>query len=178
MEFDKKRVMHIDTSVKLHERRDTGISYKIVKTNEHKGFGLSIKLKKELERDLDAKYDYARIYAICIYYLIRDDFDLFDVLVICGDENYSQVKGYLDLLFSEDKRYYEKKVISLHELRNITEDKKLKSYADKISNSYRKRALKSKVRQQKGIELNPIKVNYKMVYEKWKEIDNKLDKKS
>lgn len=169
--------MHIDTSIKLHERKDTGISYKIVKTNEHKGLCLSLKLKKELERDLEAKYDYARVYAICIYFLIKDDLDLFDVLVICGDENYTEVKEYLNILFSENKKYFEKKVISVYELRAITGNKKLKSYADNISNSYRKRALKSKVRQQKGIELNPIRVNYKMICEKWEEIQDKIDKK-
>ncbi len=47
---DGKRVMHIDTSQKLYERRDTGIAYKMIKTKEHKGMGLSLRLKKELEK--------------------------------------------------------------------------------------------------------------------------------
>jgi len=34
----EKRVMHIDTSQKLYERRDTGIAYKMIKTKEQ-GYG-------------------------------------------------------------------------------------------------------------------------------------------
>ena len=72
-EFDRDGVMHIDTSSKLYERKNTGIAYKIIKSNKHKGLGLSLRLKKELEKDLNANKDYARIYAICIYYLIKND---------------------------------------------------------------------------------------------------------
>lgn len=175
-EFNRESVMHVDTSSKLYERKDTGIAYKITKTNHHKGLGLSLKLKKELERDLNADQDYARIYAICIYYLIKDDLNLFETLIICGDEKFSLVKNYLNILFSNNKSYQKKKIVSLYKLRQITGNKKLKSYADNIANSYRKRALRSKERQQRGISLNLIKVNYKMICEKWKEIDEKIKK--
>ena len=47
-DLDDKKVMHIDTSCKLHERKRTGISFKILKSNIHKGLALSYKLKKEL----------------------------------------------------------------------------------------------------------------------------------
>ncbi len=172
-----KRVMHIDTSCKLYENKTTGISYKIVESGEHGGLALSMRLKKELRRDIHIEEDYARIYAICIYYLIKDKLPLFDLLVICGDENFIYVKQYLELLFSENKEYSIKKIISIGELREITGKRKLKSYADNSARSYRKRALKSPSRQQEGVEIHPIKINYKSIKEKWEEVAGKINKK-
>jgi len=174
-DFEKKRIMHIDTSSKLYERKDTGITYKIISSNVHKGLALSKKLKKELERDLKIDEDYARIYAICIYYLIKNDLDKFGILVICGDENYALTKKYLDLLFINNRVYLDKKLISLYELREITGKKKLKSYADNTARSYRKRALKSLRRTQVGTILNPVRVSYKNIREKWDEIEKKMN---
>jgi len=169
-----KRVMHIDTSHKLYERKDSGIAYKMIKTNEHKGTALSLKLKKELERKLDAGYDYARLYSIVIYFLIKDNLDIFDELIICGDEDYFSVKEYLYILFSDTPSFFEKKIKSISELRTETGDKKIRSYADDVAYSYMRRALKSIVRQQKGTPLNVIRVNYQMIYDKWLEIDRKM----
>ena len=173
-EFDGKRVMHIDTSCKLHENRDTGIAYLILKTKIHKGLVLSKKLKRELKRDINADEDYARVYAICIYYLIKDDLKNFDVLVICGDENYISVKKYLDLLFEEVGEYSKKEIMSLYELRKLTGKKKLKSYADNVASSYRRRGLKCLARKQEGKEIYPIRTNYKSIKEKWFEIEEKM----
>ena len=171
-EFNDKRVMHIDTSCKLYERKDTGIAYKIINSNAHKGVALSIKLKKELERDFKINEDYAKLYAICIYCLIKDDLNLFDVLVICGDEDFTATKLYLDLLLTHNLEYKHKRIISVYELRKITGKNKLKSYADNLSRSYRKRALKSRKRQQIGTLLNPIRINYRIIKEKIEEINN------
>ena len=102
--YNNEKVMHVDTSSKLYEKNNTGIAYKVIKTNFHKGLGLSSKLKKELKRDLYIQYDYARLYAICIYYLIKDDYDLFETLIICGDEDFNSVRDYLELLFSDSKQ--------------------------------------------------------------------------
>jgi len=104
-ELKNKKVMHVDTSCKLYENKNTGISFKIVGSNEHGGLALSKKLKKELKRDLHIEEDYPRIYSICIYYLIKERLDAFDILVICGDENFVYVKKYLDLLFCDEKKY-------------------------------------------------------------------------
>lgn len=173
-ELNNKKVMHIDTSCKLYERKDTGIAYRIIGSNAHKGLALSKKLKKELERDFNIDKDYAKLYAICIYYLIKDDLDIFDILVICGDEDFSRTKKYLDILFFDNSKYHSKKVISLYELRELTGKKKLKSYADNLSRSYRKRALKSYVIRQKGVILNNIRIGYKEIREKWLEIERNL----
>lgn len=119
-------------------------------------------------------HDYARVYAICIYYLIKDDLNVFDTLIICGDEDFNSVKYYLLLLFSDNDFYQKKKILSVYKLREITGNKKLKSYADNIANSYRKRVLKNIQKQQTGIPLNPIKINYRMIYDKWMEIEEKM----
>lgn len=172
-DLKEKEIMHIDTSSKFYENKDTGIAYLLIKSQRHKGLGLSLRLKRELDRDLNISSDYAKLYSICIYYLIRTDLDLFDILVICGDENYTRVRLYLKFLFETDSIYFKKDIISLDDLRAITGDPKLKSSANGVANSYRKRALKSKFRQQKGRQLNIIKVNYNSILEKWKELDKK-----
>ncbi|MBU4501624.1 MAG: hypothetical protein KKA79_03470 [Nanoarchaeota archaeon] len=167
-------VMHIDTSAKLYERKHTGIAFKLVSDGSHKGLALRIQLKKELEKNLEANHDYARIYAICIYYLIKDDLNNFDTLVICGDECFLYVKRYLDVLFSDCPEYFKKNVISIGDLRKILGDNNLRSKANNIANSYRKRALRTTHRQQKGIPLNVVRTNYTAVETKWIEIEEKL----
>lgn len=175
-EFGKKRVMHIDTSGKLHQRMDTAIAYRILSNDSHKGTGLKLRMKKELENnnELNVKHDYARIYAICIYFLIKDVLDEFDALVICNDENFVYVKGYLDLLFIDDKKFKFREVMSISDLRDITGIPNLKSQADSIVSSYRKRIFKSEWRQQIGRKLNPVEISFSMIYDKWKEIEDKM----
>jgi len=174
-EPSEKREMHIDTSSRLYENKDTGIAYKIIQSNGHKGLVLSKNLKKELEKNLRINKDYARVYAICIYYLIKEDLDKFDILVVCSDEKYYHVKRYLDLLFEGSGEYSKKYIMSINKLREIMENVGLESYAHKISNSYRKRGLKSIVRKQKGIFLNVVEINYNKIKDKWFEIEEKLN---
>jgi len=113
--------------------------------------GLSLRLKKELEKNLDADYDYARLYAICIYFIIKDDLNIFDELIICGDEHFIAVKEYLNLLFQGDQEFMSKKIKSIYELRIETDNKNIRSYADDVAYSYMRRALKSIVRRQKEL---------------------------
>jgi len=177
LDLSKKRVMHIDTSGKLYERKDTGIAYKIINRGEHKGLVLSIKSKKGLRKNLKIHKDFPRMYAICIYYLIKDNLDDFDILVICADENFSHVKRYLDLLFKDENKYSKKDIISIYQLRKISGNKSLKSYADGIANSYRRRGLKSISKKQEGIPLNVFDINYIKIKDKWLEINEKLKNK-
>lgn len=167
-DLNKKRVMHVDTSCKLHENRNTGIAYKIVSSKKHKGLALKRTLKKELDKKLKISKDYSKVYALCIYLLVKDNLNLFDVLVICGDEPVPKVKKHLGRFFEKDSEYFNKKVMSITELRELTGNNKLRSYADGVARSYRRRALKNKARQQEGISLNPIRINYKIVEELWK----------
>lgn len=170
------RTMHIDTSVKLHKNKVTGIAYKIIGSNLHKGLALKRSLKRDLKKHLQVHYNFSRLYAICIYFLIKDSLHLFDTLIICEDECVCEVKLYLDILFSHNSDYHTKKVLSLIELRDKIGDKKIRSYADGMASSYRKRSLKCLAKQQEGIKLNPIKINYKMIKDCWKEIDKKIKK--
>lgn len=168
------RTMHIDVSKRFYQKGDSGVAFKIISTNEHKGIILSNKLKKGLKKNLKIEKDYARLYAICIYYLIRDDLDSLDNLVICNDELYEDTKNYLDLLFQGNSKYSYKFITSLSELRRIAGDNKVRSYADNIANIYRKKASKSLRRKQKGIQLNIVNINFQKIKEKWEEISKKI----
>jgi len=165
--------MHIDTSVKLHKKGNTGIAYKIIGSGNHKGMVLGSSLKRDLIKNLLVSKDYARVYAICIFYLIKDNLDLFDTLIICEDENITHVKKYLLILFEDYPEYKTKEVLSLIELRKITGDKRIRSYADGMANSYRRRGLKCLVRQQEGVKLNPLKIDFKSIKKFWYLIDKK-----
>ena len=155
--------MHIDMSKRFNQKGTSGIAFKIVQNGKHGGMALSNKLKKEIQRDFCGERDYSKIYAICIYYLINDNLDIFDNLVICNDEDPRKVKKHLDVLFKDKQEYLNKKVISIDEFREVLGNKKIRSYADNISNTYRKKALRPLRRRQKGIKLNIIKINYKKI---------------
>ena len=174
--FERKRIMHIDTSGKLYEKRDTGIAFKILGTGEHKGLCLTNKLKRSLDIEINADEDYARLYSICIQNLIKEDLNNFDVLVICGDEHFVYVKLYLDSLFFGNKKYEEKQIISIGELRELTGNPKLTSMADGLANAYRKRASKGLWRQQKGISLNIVLLNFEQIVTQWKKLEILKDK--
>lgn len=161
------RTMHIDMSRRFYQDGNSAIAFKTIPANEHKGIIILNKLKKELRRDLKVEENYPKLYAIYAYFLIKDDLNTFDNLVICDDESYSQVKRYLDLLFHGDQFYSKKFVTSLHKFREILGDSKIRSYADNISNVYRKKASKPLRRQQKGVGLNLVEVNYQRIKEKW-----------
>ncbi|MBU1252432.1 MAG: hypothetical protein KJ905_01335 [Nanoarchaeota archaeon] len=175
-DLNGKRVMHIDMSNRFKQNRNTGVAYKMIKTNEHKGLGISNKLKRELDRNLNTGEDYSRLYAICIYFLIKNDLDKFDILIVCNDEPFLYVKEYLNILFSGEERYFRKEVSSLAKLREITGDKNIRSHADNIAGIYRRKIFQKVQRRQKGVSLNTIEINYRMIVEKWKEIDKILKK--
>jgi len=165
------RVMHIDTSGRFKQKMSSGIAFKMIDTGIHKGCCISNSLKRNLDRDLEAQEDYARIYAICIYYLIKDSLDEFDTLIICNDEHFLEVKLYLDNLFSEDLNYSNKAITDLNTLRKIMGDDTIESYAHGIAGIYRKKALLCIQRRQRGIPLNIVDINYQIIYGKWEEIN-------
>lgn len=175
--LDGKRIMHIDTSCKFYQIGTTGIAFKMINTNEHRGLALSNRLKRNLDRCIKTDKDYARLYSICIYELIQDKLENFDVLVICGDENFEDVKKYLGLLFTENNRYNGKSIISIADLRTISGDPNLTSYADNIVNIYRKKALRVEYRRQKGIQLDTITINFKRISEQWNKLSQITNKK-
>lgn len=157
------KTMHIDISRRFYQEGDSGMAFKIIPSGEHRGIVLSNKLKRELEENLHVEKDYAMLCAICIYFLIRDKLNYFDNLVICNDENYFDVKKYLDLFFGKNEEYSSKFITSLSKLRKITGDFKIRSYADNIANIYRRKGLKPLRRKQKGVELNIVNLDYKTI---------------
>jgi hypothetical protein len=162
------RTMHIDISKRFYQRGDSGMAFKIVPSQKHKGVVISKRLKKLLKKKFDLNKNYTQLYAICIYYLIYDELDNFDNLVICNDESYSDVKKYLDMLFEGNAKYSSKFITSLSQLRKISGDFKVRSSADNMANIYRRKSLKSLKRRQKGIALNLVEINYQKIKEKWR----------
>lgn len=169
-DIDDKKVMHIDTSIRFYENANTGIAFKIISSNEHKGLVLTNSLKKELERDINISKNYPKLYAICIYKLIENDLNNFDILVICGDEKFEPLKQVLNKLFENNNEFEEKHIICIGDLRNITGKPNLKSYADKFANIYRKKALRQPNRKNRGIPLNIVKVSYREIVEIWNRV--------
>lgn len=167
------RTMHIDVSRRFYQRGDSSVACKIIPGNSHKGLVISNKLKEELKKNFHIDKNYAKVHAICIYYLIREELDSFDNLVICNDEEYLKVKACLDFLFRGNKRYSSKLITSLGKLREISGDSKIRSYADNTANIYRRKALKPIRRKQRGVSLNLVKVNYRGIKDKWEELKGK-----
>ena len=161
------RIMHVDISRRFYQEGNSAIAFRIIPSKKHKGIIILNKLKKELKRNLKVYENYSKLHAIYIYYLIKDDLDSLDRLILCDDEDYLEVKKYLDLLFKENKIYSSKFITSLHKFREILGDSKIRSYADNIANIYRRKAPKPLRRQQKGVPLTLIEVNYQKVKEKW-----------
>ncbi len=158
---------HIDMSVRLYEKDNSGIACINSKTKIHNGCCLSGRCKRLVEKNLcngTIKEDYARIYAICIYYLIKEKKDEIENLIICNDECFLYVKLYLEELLGIEKIPFD--IISISDLKNKL-GKKVKSIAHNKANSYRKRALK-KIKWNIGAPLNVVEIDYNMIKEKWK----------
>ena len=162
--FDGK-TMHIDTSRRFKQIGESSVAFKIIETSVHKGVVLSNKLKRELDRDFEMDKNYPLLYAICIYSLIKDKLDLFDNLIACKDEDYVTMKKYLDSFFNGNEKYLSKNIMCIGDLRKISGDSKIRSYADGIANIYRKKGLKPIHRRQKGVELDICEINYKLIKE-------------
>ena len=160
--------VHIDLSKKFHEKGKTGIAAINSDKNFNRGLALSSKLKKSLLRH--ESYCPSRLYAICIWQIIKQDINSIDTLIICNDANFSKVKKYL-------KHLFEKKCPKIKSLFSVREElgKKIKSLADSMANSYRKRAFSFLKKQ--GKKLNPERLSYKQIinlFDKLESFDKKI----
>ncbi|MBU1203715.1 MAG: hypothetical protein KKG60_01460 [Nanoarchaeota archaeon] len=156
---------HIDLSHKLWAKKTTGIACVNSMTKEHNGCVLTRQFKESIKKDFFKdfpKRNYARLYALCIYYLIRDKEKKIRRLIICNDEHFDFVKEYL-VSFLNKKPSFD--IISINEFR-ISLGRNIKSPADNSARSYRKRGSK-RSRWSNGKKLNVIKITYKMIKEKW-----------
>lgn len=102
----EKDSFHIDMSGRIYEDRTMGIALVGTETRENCGCALKsnlIKLvKKELFKDNFFK-DSAKLYAICIYLLVKEVKGNIGTLIICNDEDFSIVKSVLSNLIEDCK---------------------------------------------------------------------------
>ena len=164
------KIYHIDMSGRFYEKKTCGIAcVNSLKTN-HNGCALTHKLKRYIEKNLcigEIKEDKARLYAICIYFLIKDKLEDIDTLIICNDESFIYVKEYLHFLLEDPSNKI--KIKSITEFQKKL-GKKVKSIADNFANAYRKRALKP-TKRNIGIKLKVVEINYNIVKDKWLYLD-------
>lgn len=162
-------IYHIDLSNKFWKDKTTGIACVEAESKWHIGCALGNRIKRYIERKLykyEDRIERAKLYAICIYYLTKDE--KIGTLVICCDENFSIVKHCLLCLF--DKSNTPLKIISIIEFRKIL-GRSIRSPADNYARAYAKRGLKQ-LRWNTGTRLNVVEITYSMIKEKWEKIKN------
>lgn len=162
-------IVHVDLSKKFWERGHTGVAAINTDKKFHRGLALSPYLKKSLVKTTE--FTDAKLYAICIWSVIKDDLNSIDLLVICDDAPFRNVKAYIEHFVGDKSLKMES--ISQHRQKL---GRKVKSLADGIAKSYRKRALKP---WRKGRKLNVVRVTYKEIIEllsKLNEVDEIIDK--
>jgi hypothetical protein len=162
---------HIDMSNRLFDEGPTGIACVGANTKQHNGCALNGRLKKYINNTLSIgtiREDRAKIYAICIYYLIKDKISDIQTLIICNDEEFTYVKEYL-LILLEQKPI---EIIPIEEFKKRL-GRNVKSLADNWARSYRKRALK-RHRWDCGRKLNVVEITYESIKKKWEYIKESL----
>lgn len=157
---------HVDLSLRLYERGTTGIACINSKTKIHNGCALPDRLKRQIEKNFseDLRDSYAKLYSICIYFLILKKLGEIDTLVVCNDEEFLYVKEYLGFLLEDSSPKIN--IISITEYRNQLGGRKIKSLADNASKCYRKRALHPN-KWAIGVPLDVVEINYEMIKNKW-----------
>jgi hypothetical protein len=163
-----KEDYHIDLSGCFFHKGNTGIAYYSSESKKHKGMVLKSNLKKMIDKTLcigSRKEEHAKLYAICIFYLVKDILEDIKSLIICNDEDFSYVKFYLEALLPSTISF------SIMDIREFQKKlgRNIKSLADNKSKSYRKRGLK-KNRWMQGPNLEVIEINYNMIKNKWEEL--------
>ena len=113
---------HVDLSNRFYSKKTTGIAFVGAKTKRNKGCALHPRIKRSIERNLfigSRIVNDAKLYAICIYFLIKEDFRNIEKLIICNDEIFLYVKDYLIKLFEEEGIKFSFKIISITEFREF-----------------------------------------------------------
>ena len=107
---------HVDMSGRIYEGKTVGIAIVGTKMKEHYGCALKGNLIKLIKKELYKKNIYndsAKIYAICIYLLIKEIQNRIKTLIICNDEDFIIVKNNLKKLL----RDYNFDIINISEFR-------------------------------------------------------------
>src|SRR3989338_3142517 len=94
---------HIDMSGRIYEEKTIGIALVGTKTKKHQGCAIKGNLIKLIRKELfKGRYfeDPAKLYAICIYLLLKDIREEIETLIICNDEDFEIVKTSLSKLLN------------------------------------------------------------------------------
>lgn len=158
---------HVDMSGRIYSSKTIGIA--LVGTQSKINYGcalngsLIIKIKRELFRK-NIIEDAAKLYAICIYFLVKEVRSDIRTLIICNDEDFQIVKSVLTKLLVD----YDFEIINISEFRKRL-GRNIGSLADNYARIYRKKALNlNKLGQ--GREINVVKVSFKSIKTIWEEI--------
>lgn len=157
---------HVDMSGRIYEEKTIGIALVGTETDTHYGCALKGNLVKFIKRNLFKKNIYedsAKLYAICIYLLVKDIKERIKILIICNDEDFRIVNEVLSKLLKN----YDFEIISISKFRKQL-GKNIGSLADNYARIYRRRALKIN-RQIKGKKLNIVEVNFNIIKQHWEE---------
>ncbi len=149
----------------MNRTKTVGIACVSAESRKHNGCALDEELLRLVKRKLFSdgfRIECAKVYAICIYLLIKDRLAEIDQLIICYDEDFTYVKAYLLILLSSETTF---SIINIRDLRRILQ-KNISSLADKYANHYRKRALKKR-KWIKGSALHVVEVNYDIIERYW-----------
>jgi hypothetical protein len=162
---------HVDMSGRIYKREIIGIALVGANTKINYGCALKRNFLEFIKKNLflgNIHEDSARLYAICIYLLIKNVEKNIRTLIICNDENFNVVKKVLNYLLGG----FNFEIINITEFRRRL-GRKVGSLADNYAKIYRKRALKAN-RQIKGKKINVVKVTYKLIKKYWEEINKKV----
>lgn len=164
-----KEDFHIDMSNRIYKKKTLGIACVGTISKMHNGCALKGNLIKFIQKNLcvgEVKEEHAKIYAICIYYLIKDKIKDINTLIVCNDEEFIYVKEYLLILLGVDSSRF--KIISISDFRKIL-GRKVNSLADNFAKCYRKRALKP-IKWKNGKPLNIVEITYNMIKKQWEKL--------
>lgn len=158
---------HVDMSGRIYEDKDIGIAIVGVNTKINHGCVLKVQLLRKIKKELfkENKYkDSARLYGICIYYLIENVRTLVNELIVCNDEDFRLVKQTLDSLLGK----HDFEIINITEFRKRL-GRRVGSFADNYARIYRKKALKP-TKHNQGKEINVVNISFLKIKQTWEEL--------
>jgi hypothetical protein len=160
-----KEDVHIDMSGRIYKKVTIGIGCYGVISKKHNGCALRGNLVKLVQKNLclgDIYEEHAKLYAICIYLLIKNKMEDIETLIICNDEDFNYVKEYLIILIGEEPSF---QIISISNLRDKL-GRKVSSLADNVAKCYRKRGL-NKTKWNNGKKLDLVEINFDIIKKYW-----------
>lgn len=155
-------------SGRIYEERTIGIALVGTETKENYGCTIKGKAIKLIKRQLfkgNIYEDAAKLYAICIFLLVKEIKNKINLLIICNDEDFNIVKSALICLLKD----YSFEIINIIEFRKRL-GRNVGSLADNYANIYRRKALKPN-RHSKGRKINIVKIDYRTIKQYWTELE-------